>query len=384
MSSATDFAVPVDYPLLTDEFSMDGVGELARLIALALRDGVVIQNEDGEIVWFNPVACRLLRMTPDQLRGRSSLDPQWESIRADGTPYPGQDHPSMRAMATGSPVRNALMGVRGGDLQLRWLSIDSVPVVVDDRRVSVTVFTDVTNEREDRLALERSLAEMQALLLQDRLPDNDMLRMAARYRSVGLSTTLGGDFYGGYECTDRRVAMFIGDVCGHGIGSASLSSLARNTMRAVSLVVDNPSLVLRELHRVVLLDRPDTFLTTLCAYVEQTPSSLLFRVAIGGHPQPILVRDGHASHIGVSGSLVGMLPDSPRPVFECELRPGDRVVAYTDGLMDCATPRLSSDEILGEVPTHGDIDDILDTLMRLGSASPTAPDDAALIGFEVH
>ena len=384
MSSATDFSVPVDYPLLTDEFSLAGVGELARLIALALRDGVVIQDASGEIVWFNPVACRLLRMSPDQLRGRTSLDPEWESVRADGSPYPGEDHPSMRAIATGTPVRNALMGVRGGDLQLRWLSIDSVPVDVDGRRLAVTVFTDVTSEREDRQALERSLAEMQALLLQDELPDNDAIRMVARYRSVGLSTSLGGDFYGGYECTDRRTAMFIGDVCGHGVGSASLSSLARNTMRAVSLVVDNPSLVLRELHRVVLLDRPDTFLTTLCGYVEQTPGSVRFRVAIGGHPQPILVRDGRASHIGLSGSLVGMLPDSPRPVFECELLPGDRVIAYTDGLMDCATPRLSADEILAEVPTHGDIDTILDTLMALGSSSSTAPDDAALIGFEVH
>jgi sigma-B regulation protein RsbU (phosphoserine phosphatase) len=370
-------------PLLVEQFSPEGAAELVRFISLALRDGIIVQRGQGEIVWFNPVACRLLRMSPDELAGKSSLDDSWQAVHADGSPYPGETHPAVLALTTGVTVRGALMGVRTGDLELRWLSIDSSPVIVDGERVSVTVFTDVSAERDDRQALVNTMSELQKLLLQDVLPTNDLVKFAARYRSVGMSTTLGGDFYGAYEHSARRLGFFIGDVCGHGIGSASLSSVARNTMRAISPVVNNPSLILSELHRLVLHERPDTFLTALAGYVEETPSRLQLRLAMGGHPCPILVRDGAARFIGPAGPLVGMVPDSPRPLFECELLPGDRLVSYTDGVMDSATPRLDSAALLAAVPVDADIDTMLDALLALGDSSRLAADDTALLGFEV-
>lgn len=376
-------ATRTEAPVLADHFSPEGALEVARYISLALRDGVVLQRGQGEILWFNPVACRLLRMTPDELLGKSSLDESWQAIHPDGSPYPGETHPAMLTLTTGVSVRGALMGVRTGDLDLRWLSVDASPISIDGERLSVTVFTDVTAEREDRTALVNAMAELQRLLLQDNLPANDIVEFSARYRSVGMSTSLGGDFYGAYEHSPRRLGFFIGDVCGHGIGSASLSSVARNTMRAISPVVENPSLILSELHRLVLDERPDTFLTGLAGYVEETPSRLQLRLAIGGHPCPILVRDGHAQFIGQVGPLIGMVPDSPRPLAECELRPGDRFIAYTDGVMDSAMPRLEREAFLAAVPVDADIDTMLDALLALADSGRFAADDTALLGFEV-
>lgn len=370
-------------PVLADHFSTEGVAELARIISLALRDGIVVQRGQGEIVWFNPVASRLLRMSPAELLGRSSLDRSWQAVHPDGSPYPGESHPAVLALTTGVSMRGALMGVQTGDLDLRWLSVDANPVTIDGERVCVTVFTDVTAEREDRAALENAMSELQKLLLQRDLPQNDIVRFSARYRSVGRSTSLGGDFYGAYEHSARRLGFFMGDVCGHGIGSASLSSVARNTMRAISPVVNNPSLILSELHRLVLEERPDTFLTGLAGYVEETPTRLQLRLAIGGHPCPILVRDGHASYVGQVGPLIGMVPDAARPLFECELRPGDRVITYTDGVMDSSTPRLDSAGLLAAVPVDAGIDTILDAMLALADSDQLASDDTALLGFEV-
>ncbi|BAN01120.1 PP2C family protein-serine/threonine phosphatase [Ilumatobacter coccineus] len=373
----------LDAPVLADHFSPEGVERLVRAVSLSLRDGVVVQRGSGEFVWFNAVACRLLRMTPEELQSRPSKSEFWQAVHPDGSPYPGDEHPGPLAIRTGTPVRGALMCLRTGDYDTRWVSADATPITIDGERLAVVIFTDITDERADREALVSAMAELQQLLLQENFPKNDIVNFAARYRSVGMSTSLGGDFYGAYQHSPRRLGFFMGDVCGHGIGSASLSSVARNTMRAISPVVDNPSLILSELHRLVLDERPDTFLTGLAGYVEQTPSRVQLRLAIGGHPSPILVRDGRATYIGHAGPLVGMVPDAPRPLFECELLPGDRVIAYTDGVLDSATPRLDGDELLAAVPAHGDIDDTLDALMRLADADLIAADDTALLGFEV-
>lgn len=370
-------------PALADQFSPEGVERLVHGASMALRDGVVIQSASGEFIWFNPVACRLLRMSPDELKGTSSHSEFWQPIHPDGSPYPADTHPGLIAIRTGTTVRGSLMGVRTGDLDLCWVSVDATPITIDGERLAIVTFTDVTAERADREALVNAMAELQQLLLQEHFPKNDIVKFAARYRSVGMSTSLGGDFYGAYQHSPRRLGFFMGDVCGHGIGSASLSSVARNTMRAISSVVDNPSLILSELHRLVLDERPDTFLTGLAGYVEQTPSRVQLRLAIGGHPSPILVRNGRPTYIGRAGPLVGMVPDAPRPLFECELQPGDRVIAYTDGVLDSATPRLDGDALLAAVPASGDIDTTLDALMGLADSDRPAVDDTALLGFEV-
>ncbi len=44
------------------------------------------------------------------MMGRTSVDPEWKSIREDGSDYPGNEHPSMMALQTGKPVTGAIMG----------------------------------------------------------------------------------------------------------------------------------------------------------------------------------------------------------------------------------------------------------------------------------
>ncbi len=59
----------------------------------SLAEGVVIQNARGEIIEANTEACTILGLARDELLGRESVDPRWQAIREDGSPWPAKSIP---------------------------------------------------------------------------------------------------------------------------------------------------------------------------------------------------------------------------------------------------------------------------------------------------
>jgi len=129
-----------------------------RLLFETMTLGVVIEDADGHILSANPAAQRILGLSLDQMLGRTPLDPRWRSIYSDGSPFPGELHPSRVAMRTGKQVYNTIMGVYVPTTdQYNWLNINAIPQYRQDEskpyQVYVT-FEDIT---------ERRLAEKQIL-----------------------------------------------------------------------------------------------------------------------------------------------------------------------------------------------------------------------------
>ncbi len=117
--------------------------ESATAIA-TMAEGLVIQNKDGAIESFNPAALKILGLTADQMKGRTSIDPRWRAIKEDRSPFPGEEHPAMVALKTGVPVSGVVMGLILPDNTERWIKINAVPFEsADGRRVAAT-FSDVT------------------------------------------------------------------------------------------------------------------------------------------------------------------------------------------------------------------------------------------------
>jgi PAS domain S-box-containing protein len=91
--------------------------------------GIVFQNTAGEILTANPAAERILGLSLDQMRGISSIDPRWQAVHEDGSPFPGQEHPAMLALGSGEPVLDVQMGVFNPERDgLTWINIRSFPV----------------------------------------------------------------------------------------------------------------------------------------------------------------------------------------------------------------------------------------------------------------
>jgi two-component system CheB/CheR fusion protein len=138
-----------------------------RLLFDTMAEGVVYQGIDGAILSANPAAERILGLTLDQMQGRTSMDPRWRAVREDGSDFPGEEHPSMVALRTGTPVKGAIMGVYNPVTEsTRWIRINAIPLMEDqETRASqvYTTFDDITD----------SLTTLRALNTTDHTQDED-------------------------------------------------------------------------------------------------------------------------------------------------------------------------------------------------------------------
>jgi PAS domain S-box-containing protein len=138
-----------------------------RSVVEAMNEGIVVHATGGAIVTANAAAERILGLTADQMMGRTSMDPRWRSIREDGSPFPGEEHPGWVTLTTGEPRTGVIMGVHKPSGELTWISITSrrvTPLGEEGAYSVVASFTDVTEQRRADEQVRSSLGEKEALL----------------------------------------------------------------------------------------------------------------------------------------------------------------------------------------------------------------------------
>jgi PAS domain S-box-containing protein len=193
-----------------------------------------------------------------------------------------------------------------------------------------------------RLYRERSeiAHTLQQSLLPPELPEIPGVGVAASFRPAGQGVEMGGDFYDVFPLADGSWAMTIGDVCGKGPSAATLTALARYTLRAVTMHERDAARVLGLLNEAILRNRSDDrFCSAVFARLERSGDGATVEIACGGHPRPLLVRaDGAVSEVGGTGFLLGLWPDADVRSERVELRPGDALLLYTDGVTDARAP----------------------------------------------
>jgi serine phosphatase RsbU (regulator of sigma subunit) len=179
---------------------------------------------------------------------------------------------------------------------------------------------------------------LQRSLLPPRLPAIPGLTTAARFRAAGEggeAGDVGGDFYDVFP-VDGGWMVVIGDVTGKGAEAASLTSLARYTMRTAAAYEPSPAAVLRRLNETLVVDSDRRLLcTVVCARIDlDADGSATVTLASGGHPPPFRLRHGHAEPVEVGGPLLGAFEAGRWRDAVVRLAPGESLVLYTDGVTD--------------------------------------------------
>lgn len=148
---------------------------LYHSVVSAMAEGLVVQGPDGKIITANPAALQIQGRSMEQMRGRTSSDSQWQAIHDDGTPFPGDEHPTMVTLRTGTAQTNVVMGICRPNGERRWISINSEPLAAvagEKPYAVVATFHDIT---EIRAAAERIREQAQLLeLAQDAIVVRDL------------------------------------------------------------------------------------------------------------------------------------------------------------------------------------------------------------------
>lgn len=360
---------------------------LAPALVERQREGVVVQASDGRIIDFNGAALHRLKMSADELTGASSLDPRWEAVDAQRRPLLGEEHPAMRALASGRDVVGATMGVRVGDGSYTWLSIDSRLFAYGEDTVVVTQFLDVTVEFEQRERMAAALDRLQHHALPTGDLDVEWVDAVTRYASVTPPLDIGGDFVDVFSVSDERCAFFIGDVCGHDLDAVATMVIARHTLRAAGLHLQRPGNVLSWLHDALTTTPGTAYCTAVFGHLSrrEVDDGLDVQLVNAGHPAPIVVRtDGSIERPDGRGRLLGMIPERARPpLVELVLAPGDHMLLFTDGLVESRRPRMSEDELVARLAGSSSLDDTMrridDLIAEAAAQSLSAQDDVAVL-----
>ncbi len=137
-----------------------------RTLFETMVQGVVYQDARGMIFSANPAAERILGLSPDQMQGRTSVDPQWHAIHEDGSPFPGETHPAMVSLRTGE-MNTAVMGVfNPGEDRYRWINVTAIPEFRNGESKPYQVcatFEEITELKTTFDELKRSMAEREKI-----------------------------------------------------------------------------------------------------------------------------------------------------------------------------------------------------------------------------
>jgi serine phosphatase RsbU (regulator of sigma subunit) len=201
-------------------------------------------------------------------------------------------------------------------------------------RVALTLdnaglFSDL--ERAERARAE--IAEtLQHGLLPPPLPDIPGWAVAASYRPAGAENEVGGDFYDAFPAAGGWV-LVIGDVTGRGAKAASVTAQARYTLRTAAALTGDPLVALATLNRA-LLARGDSALCSVVALsVSENPHKPV-RIAVAGHPPPLLIDGDQVGELSASGPVLGAFADAEWPLEYVPIERGQQLVIVTDGIAE--------------------------------------------------
>ena len=192
--------------------------------------------------------------------------------------------------------------------------------------------------------LESELAEAAGYVKSLLPPPVDDGRVRTNWRYVP-STVLGGDIFGYHWIDQHSFAMYLLDVCGHGVGAALLSVSAANSIRSQSLPnVDfrKPDQVLSALNERYQMDDHNQMYFTLW-YGVWEPESKILSYANGGHPAPFFVPSscstiGEVVHCAGQNVIVGAMPDTGYTLRQVRLEGPGELYLFSDGVYEIEVP----------------------------------------------
>jgi serine phosphatase RsbU (regulator of sigma subunit)/anti-sigma regulatory factor (Ser/Thr protein kinase) len=243
-------------------------------------------------------------------------------------------------------------------------------------------------EAERRIERDKIAIELlQRVALPDDLPRWSGVDLGAAYRPAERGQPIGGDWYDAFPLDDHSLAVVIADVAGHGPDAAAFMVQVRNVFRAVAIEHREPVAVLTHVNQVLcrLREMWSPFVT--CCYgvldtVEQT-----YTWGRAGHLPPMLMERGGRTRMLWSDAAVP-LSITPEAAFVSDtvaIRPGHRLVLYTDGLVERRNESLD-DGLARLIDVASTIDArAAADLARSLAATVTEPaDDIAVLCVELH
>jgi sigma-B regulation protein RsbU (phosphoserine phosphatase) len=244
--------------------------------------------------------------------------------------HAAQPHLPVIAMTGWANVETAVEAMRRG-------ARSYIPKPWDNAALVQVVRAEVDQARSNRSAREwKEAAAIHRSLLPSELPDLPGCRLAWRWEPA---SGFGGDYYDAFLLRPDRLAVCIADVCGKGLPAALLVSSLQATVRAFVNDETPPDAAVVRINRALCRQGAHgRFVTLFVAVLDMGAGTLRFCNA--GHNAPILVRADGVSRLAAGGAVVGVFNEAVYESGSAAVAPGDRLLLFTDGLVEAGMSAL--------------------------------------------
>ncbi len=231
-----------------------------------------------------------------------------------------------------------------GDLEARVevTSTDEIGLLGENFNFMADQIVVLLHQTAEKAHMEKELEV--ARTIQDTLvPPNDpvdygFLKFAGYFQPA---TQCGGDWWTYHELKDGKLLIVIGDVTGHGVPSAMITATAKAACDVARTVNDDDvsvTTVLEIMNDAIFQSAKRKFVMTCFASIVD-PRTRTITYANAGHNFPYLYRQtgkrGEFGSLMIRGNRLGDLKESKYEAKTTELLPGDLLIWYTDGIVEC-------------------------------------------------
>jgi phosphoserine phosphatase RsbU/P len=199
------------------------------------------------------------------------------------------------------------------------------------RRLSETLGRQLEEtQTEMRLA-----ARLQSEFLPRELPQTGPVRFTTLFRPAGW---VSGDIFDIFRLDETHWGLYLADAVGHGVAASLLTMYIKHAIRPKRILPNSyelvsPGEVLRALSDQLAAQalRDSQFITGW--YATLNTQTFKMEYAVAGHPPALLIEAGGGMReLHGDGCVLGLSPDQQFTSESVQLRPGDRVMVYSDGL----------------------------------------------------
>jgi len=199
---------------------------------------------------------------------------------------------------------------------------------------------------------------------------------------------VGGDLYCVFPAGPDRLFLAIGDVSGKGIPAALFMVRVTSFLQLLARDVAEPEKILERLNNELAAENPSGMFVTLTVAMFERKTGRL-SLANGGQTRPVLLRPTEPPRWVVDqlGTALGLEPDLEYLRVECQLRPGDSLLLYTDGVNEAFNPDeecYGNDRLIADLgplsgfPARSLVEELFDKVRTFAAGAPQSDDITVL------
>ena len=245
-----------------------------------------------------------------------------------------------------------------------------------ENRANVARLEGMVAERAEQM---RRAAELQARMLPSTPFREDGFEIAAHFTAA---REISGDFYDWYRWSDGRVTLTLGDVMGKGLIASLMMATARAALRGVAGVTPMEAGITQAAAVMTpALEANHAYVTVFHCTFDPRTGELQYVDAGHGHAR--LVRGGAGQELlPARGAPIGMFPDTTFTVGSVTMNPGDRLVVFSDGLLDLRPDLATKDVQLPYDVRRAETAQQMVDILAQGARGRSLSDDVTVVALK--